>query len=97
MRVTKRLCWLLCVASMILWGMPQKNGICMDQQVTNAVIAQAWKALSTSKWMRPYYGMDKVYVRHRQQSGYSNSVWRVEFGKKNYDGFGGGVCVYIDA
>ena len=74
---------------------PNRNAKSSPQQMTNNVVAQAWKALSTSKWMRHDYGVDNVYLR--LQNGCSNSVWRVEFARRNYDGFGGGVCVYIDA
>ena len=90
---------IFCLMSAPVWGRllgtPNRNAKSSPQQMTNNVVAQAWKALSTSKWMRHDYGVDNVYLR--LQNGCSNSVWRVEFARKNYDGFGGGVCVYIDA
>ena len=97
-----RICIILlsfCLMSVSVWGRlrgtPNRNAKSSPQQMTNNVVAQAWKALSTSKWMRHDYGVDNVYLR--LQNGCSNSVWRVEFARRNYDGFGGGVRVYIDA
>ena len=106
MRASIGLVLFLWVGGMFVWSMPfdPNSHASISQnttlnwspsQMTNNVIACAWNAVATSKWMRHYY-YGRVFVELQRQC--SNSVWRVTFARgKDYKVFGGGVSVYIDA